>query len=128
MKIKLLGKNTLTFLRDDDTSKGYYAATGSWVAASKTTITAKGSLQPLKGDGGGLRRSLEEHGYFSTDILVFYTPTKVRTVDQFGKTGADTTTVDGFTYDAFSVKNWTTAGLGADHYKILLVRQDIGGG
>ena len=128
MKIKLLGKNTLTFLRDDESNKGYYAVTGNWVASSKITITATGSLQPLKGNIGGLRRSLDEHGYFSTDIQVFYTPTKVRGVDQFGKTGADTTTVDGFTYDAFSVKNWTTAGLGADHYKILLVRQDIGGG
>jgi hypothetical protein len=129
MSIFLLKGTTLSFTRDDPNNKGYYHETsGKWVEASDVTVSATGNLQPYTGISNGEMQELVNSGYSATDVRIFYTKTKIQTLNQFTKVKPDQTVIDDRTYDAFSVKDWNIPSLSTSHYKVLLARKDLPSG
>ncbi len=128
MSIRLLKGKTLSFTRDDPASVGYYDINGVWVEAGDITISATGSLQPYTGTSNGEMQQIINSGYSAIDLRVFYTKTKLQTLNQFTKIKPDQTTIDGLTYDVFSVKDWNISSLSTSHYKALLARKDLPSG
>ena len=128
MSIQLLKGKTLSFLRDDPDNAGYYDVDGDWVEASDITISATGSLQPYTGVSNGEMQQIINSGYSAVDLRIFYTKTKLQTLNQFTKIKPDQTIIDSFTYDVFSVKDWNIPSLSSSHYKVLLARKDLPSG
>lgn len=128
MSLFLMKETTLSFLRDDPDNIGYYDTSGEWVEASNLPIAATGSLQPYTGIGNGEMQKILNNGYSAVDLRVFYTETKIQTLNQFSKTKPDQTVIEGLTYDAFSIKDWNVSSLSSSHYKVLLARKDLDSG
>lgn len=128
MAITLMSKTTLSFTRDDPNNKGAFDISGKWVEASSISFDADGSLQPYIKISNGEERHIQQHGYSASDTRIFYTQTKIVTLNQFSGVKPDQTTIDGLTYDAFSIKDWNISGLQCSHYKVLLARKDLSSG
>lgn len=132
MPISLMTTESLDFERDS--AGGYLDAGGNWVESTKTTLEyVEGNLQPFRTGNNLLKngeyRQITDAGYSASDARIFYTKTRLRTANQFTKTKADRTQIDGLWYNVFSVKDWSRYGLGSDHYECILVREDqpVGG-
>lgn len=128
MTISLMKKITLSFVRDDVSNKGYYDTSGDWVEATTKTVSLEGSLQPFSSMANGEVRAIEAAGYSSSDVRVFYTKDILYTLNQHTGIKPDQTTIDGLTYDVFSVKDWNISGLDSSHYKALLARKTFPSG
>ena len=129
MPISLMKTESLDFERDDLTSAGRFDSQGKYVPAGTVSLNyVEGNLQPFRTGNNILKngdyRRMTEAGYSAEDAKIFYTPTKLYSDNQFTKRKADRTTIDGFPYKVFSVKDWKRYGLGADHYEVILVRSD----
>ena len=121
--IKLLRTSTLTITRDDDNNNGYWDAEGRWVDnPTPTVFDIDCNIQPFRmGEG----QVILPEGVSSNDALVIRTKTALRTSEQVGKKKkADTTVIDGFTYEAFFDENWNRYGLKTDHHKVTFIRKD----
>jgi len=109
----------LTFLRVD----GDWSESGQWVEyGSPVSVVALGNLQPYR--MGTSQLTLPE-GFKAQDALIYYTETPINTVDQFTKALADRTTIDNRTYIAQNSENWSRYVSNNNHYKVLLVRDDL---
>jgi hypothetical protein len=103
---------------------GYWNDKGRWedgnVSPDEFSIDC--SIQPFKGGRG--QRKLPD-GISTHDTKVVRTKTFLKTSEQIGeKEKADTTVIDGFTYEAFFDSNWSDYGLRVDHHKVIFIRQD----
>lgn len=120
---RLLKIYPLTFQRYDEVNGGYLDANNNYVSGGRTPVITEGNLQPYR--MGTTQLTLPE-GYKAEESLIYYTKTEIKTVEQFGKSEADETTIDGFEYVAHASGNWNRySGLRLNHYKILLVRKDL---
>lgn len=118
--ISLLQNSTLTISRDE--GAGSYDASGRWVPDPRASFDIQCNIQPFKMSNA---QEILPEGKKSGDALVVYTKTDLQTVSQFDKELADTTTIDGLTYYAFAVENWSRQGtLQPQHYKVIFVRKD----
>jgi hypothetical protein len=118
--ISLLNKSTLTFQRDG--GDGYWDEHGEWVEATPISFVAKGNIQPFR---EGKEQTILPEGKKATDAFIFYTKTQINTASQFTKELADTTTIDGLTYYALAVEDWSKQpGLVPTHWKNVLLRED----
>jgi hypothetical protein len=120
MVISLLNKSTLTFQRDG--GDGYWDEHGEWIPSTPVVYQARGNLQPFQ---EGKEQTILPEGKTSNDAFLFYTKTQINTASQFTKELADTTVVDGLTYYALAVEDWSKQpGLLPTHWKIVLLRND----
>ncbi len=127
MPISLMTTESLDFERDS--GPGRLDTAGKWVEPTKTAIEyVEGNLQPFRTGNNLLKngeyRAITDAGYSASDARIFYTATRLNTANQFTKTKADRTQIDGLWYNVFSVKDWARYGLGCDHYEVILVRED----
>lgn len=97
---------------------------GELSEGATTTISAQGSLQPLR---FGDRQLLAQQGKSSNDSRIFYTKTLLRNADVYTKTYADETEINGTTYQVFDAGDWTTNSSPLAHYKVILIRKEQGG-
>lgn len=119
--LKLLKTSTLTITRDD--GDGYWGVDGRWTEdTTPTTFDIQCSIQPFK--LGKMQKVLPE-GIEATDAVTVLTKTALKTSEQIGtKEQADTTVIDGFTFEAFFAENWNRFGLSVDHYRVVFLRRD----
>lgn len=118
-KSRLMKAQTYPLVRID--TQGYVDSNGDWVEGTDDTVpqeTVQGNLQPIVGRD----MKLLPEGFKATDVRVFYTQTKLKTVDDVGKTWADYILVDGRRYQAQTVEPWY--GIYNSHYKIIMVREE----
>lgn len=94
---------------------------GYEIEGATTTIEALGSLQPL---GNGDSQKIQANGVDTFAAYKYYTETPLHETDDFLRTSADTTLIDGRVYEVFSSGNWDKTVLrGVAHYKAILVRK-----
>lgn len=118
--ISLLKTSALTFQR---ATNGYYNQSGNWVDSDTTDpIVTEGSLQPYQ---RGTHSIVLPEGITEYDSLTYYTTVQLKSASQFTEEEADFTTIDGFKYIVFDVKNWSRFGLTTDNFECLLVRKDL---
>ena len=119
--LKLFRTSTLTITRDD--GGGFYDTEGRWVEDSTpATFDIECSIQPFK--LGDVQKILPE-GITTSNAVKIYTKTALKTSEQIGvKELADTTVIDGHTYEAFFDENWERFGLSIDHHKVTFIRKD----
>lgn len=79
------------------------------------------SIQPYR---QGSEQIIFPDGITSNDVQVVLGKTPIKEADPFNNLKADKTTIDGNSYIAFKVANWSRHGSRADHYKTLFVRED----
>ena len=117
--MRLLKQLTLTFTRY---AEGHYNGSGEWVEGATTTYDAQCNLQPYK---DGKMTTVLPAGIKATDVFVCYTASSVNTTEQYNDKNADTTVIDGQTFVAMNVGNWSKfTTLRLNHHKIYLVRRD----
>jgi len=121
MALRLLQKFTLTINGDD--GGGFWNDKGRWVEdpTPPAALVIKCSIQPFK---MGANQMILPEGKTTSDAKIVLTTTLLKTSDQFGKTLADTTVINGLRYYAKAVEDWTGHGLRTDHFKILFIRDD----
>jgi hypothetical protein len=119
--LKLLKTSTLTITRDN--GGGFWDDKGRWTEdATPIDFDILCSIQPFK--LGDIQKVLPE-GITTNDAVIVRTKTSLKTSEQIGvKEKADTTNLDGFTYEAFFSENWSRFGLSTDHYKVTFLRKD----
>lgn len=118
---RLLKKNALTFTRITENT-GSWNDDGEWVeGTTTTTIETTGSLQPF--NQGKERVDLPE-GLRPTHIKVYYTQTKLFTIDDRTIQEPDKTTIDGIPFVVYDVEDWFTPAYRSANYKVFLVRED----
>lgn len=117
---RLLRRVTQTITRN--TTAGTYNAAGEWVRGTTTTLNVECNLQPYR---RGTEQMTLPEGVRSEDVLIMYTKTPIRAVDQFDKTLADETTIKNREYVALMVEDWNLNNLKLDHYKVYWVRKDL---
>lgn len=116
----LFKRATLTISRAD--GSGYYNNSGDWVDNTTSDFPIQCNIQPFR--SGDTQVVLPE-GITVNDALIIYTASLVQTSDQFSGTKADETLIDGKSYVAFNIENWTrNSGFRQAHYKVLFVRKD----
>ena len=122
MGLQLLQTSTLTITRDD--GGGFYDAAGRWVEdATPTNFGIQCSIQPFK---PGTGQKILPEGITASSAVKVYTQTALKTSEQIGnKELADTTVIDGLTYEAFFDENWSRFGLSIDHHKVTFIRKDL---
>jgi len=103
----------------------YFDSKGYAVDPEPVVFPTQGSLQP---DRRGEMQTVLPEGVTSDSYAIYYTYTKLRDARQRSGTRADDTEINGETYEVFRVYDWTGfsgVGRNCNHYKVLLVRQDI---
>ena len=120
MSLGLLKTTVLTFTRFEE---GNYDVGGTeeWVDGTPTPVIAEGSLQPFR---EGTSKVVLPEGTKTQDARLFYTKTLLRTEDEFNNTVADTTVINGATYEVFNSGDWNQFGLSVDHFRAILIRRD----
>jgi hypothetical protein len=113
--------STLTITRD--IGGGYYDVEGRWVEGpAPETFNISCNIQPFK---MGEVQSVLPEGTSANNAVIVRTPTALKTSEQVGdKEKADTTVIDGFTYEAFFAENWSRYSTRTDHYKVTFIRKD----
>jgi hypothetical protein len=122
MVLSLLRSSTITITRDD--GGGFWDDKGRWTddPTPPLPFDIQCSIQPFKLSD---TQTVLPEGKQAEDALVVYTSTLLKTVMQISsKETADTTVIDGLTYEAFNTENWSRFGLTADHHKVVFVRHD----
>lgn len=123
--MRLLKTHLLTFTRTADGDGYLDPETRQWVSGEDTSeVIAQGSLQPFR----GRTREYQENGLRQSDLKVFYTPTLLRSVNEYTMQEADEVTLDGITYIVVSTENWRIPGSSIGHYRVLLGQKDKLGG
>lgn len=101
--MKLLNLQKFTRLRAE--SGGYYDSTGKWVDGTKTSLSFKGSIQPLGASARELQEVLPE-GVLLDDVRVLYTKTNLRTGSDRTGVEADEVDFQGQEFEVFKVDQW----------------------
>jgi hypothetical protein len=102
--------------------KGEWQEDGSFTEGVTTPINVKGSIQPYSPNNSQV---VLPEGIRASDAVTIWTKTLIRTANQFSKTLADTTVIDGQEYLAIDVANWARHGLRLDHYEVVFIRKDL---
>lgn len=100
----------------------YYDDDGDPVPSATTPINALGSLQPFK---KGNSKIVLPEGVSASDAFTYYTETLIQGENQFSKEAADKTTIKGQTYRAFHAMDWSINLMKSDHFKVILVKDDL---
>ena len=93
---------------------------GIWQSGGSSTVTVKGSLQPMS------MREIKlagEEGERLTDMFKFYSDTDLSLIDQGTLTPADVITINGETYKVIGIEKWQGTLVGLPHYKHMLKRE-----
>ena len=91
---------------------------GVWQEATETTFTITMSQQPLN----GVELMNLPENQRGRHILRGYTETQLFTIKESESKKADRVVIDGFDYEVQLVEIWK--GLGMDHYRVQLVREN----
>lgn len=121
----------ITSLRNLDLLTITHRASSFSRATRKSEITITGTtdieanVQPYF-DKMGKEAKAENYGLCSDDMRTVYTPTKVKTSDQFTLELADTAEIDGYTFVAMLVQSrvHNNGALRLSHYEVLFARKD----
>ena len=117
--LTLFNTHTLSFERKG--TDGYYDDDGNWVEGTAgQPLEVRGGLQPFR---QGKTTVDTPNGVTAKDMRLFYTKTKLRTIDEYTLEEADRTTIDAIPYRVWHIESWQL-GLPASHYKTYLIRED----
>lgn len=120
--LSLFKTSTITITRDD--GGGFWDDKGRWVndPTPPAPFDIQCSIQPFRLSD---TQTILPEGKEAGDALIVYTTTSLKTVQQIStKETADTTVIDGLSYEAFNVENWSRYGLSTDHFKVIFIRDD----
>jgi hypothetical protein len=121
--MRLLNTHELEFVSDDEGDGYLDPETREWIRDETPNVfKVKGSLQPFTGK----TRELQVQGLKSVDVRVFYTKSKLKTVEEYGEASADTTKINGIPYIVNNVEDWTGVSRRIDHYRAILIKMDKG--
>lgn len=120
---RLIKERSLTFTRY---GAQQIDANNNYVSSADSEIKVKGNLQPL--NYVQAQRILPE-GRVSNYVYKLYTKTKLLSADTNTGVKADTTVIDGVTFEVFHGGNNTTADVSRklDHYVVILVEVERNG-
>lgn len=118
--MRLLKTERFQVLRASSGNEGFDDGNGNWIDADQTTnqFFTDGSIQPVSSQD--IR--LLPDAFKSTAVYKIFTPTKLRSVNQFGATQADSIIIDDETYQVQIVERWRQ--LRQMHYKVFVGRTE----
>lgn len=97
-------------------------ANNNYVDNPPEILTGWFSVQPF---GGGNKQEILPEGISNTSSYVLFGKTPIKEVDQFAGLKADIIIIDGFKYVAHKVYNWTYPKSKADHFKTVVIKEDV---